>query len=427
MRTEEMKKKAKEAKEKQQKKNRGGAGDGLFYDNKSKSWGFRVSREGKDTRRKGFKNKTEAKEARIQFLANYDEYIQKQEESEGVYTFQDVYDHYMTYGAAEKREKTTTKQESLWRCHLKSAFGDKDINKTSPGEINNYLLQLYTTGDEYSGRPLAYETVEGILKFFYLFYGYARRQEWISSDKFFIMCKDENTFITMPKKHQEDAEEEKIETYSLEEIKKMRERIKGSSLYLAFEIGYYMGLRISECFGLRWCDIDFKNKKMTVKAQMLKSGVHRVLVPVKTVKGDRVIDIPDKLLELLKEQKAKQEENKKKYDTAYKNTETVRVRLKKGQDDPLTGGDFVNRMDDGTLLSPDSFKSWAKKFKSELNIEFKYHNLRHTHASTMAALNMPLFSLMDRLGHKKVETTRRYYVGANEIADERAKQIINSI
>lgn len=428
MKTEEMKKKAKAAKEKKQKKNRGGAGDGLFFDSKSKTWGFRAVRDGKDNRRKGFKTKTEAKEARILFLANRENEAKAKEEKTGVYTFQDVYDHYMTYGTGDKREKTIIKQESLWRCHLSSVWSDKDINKTSPQEINNYLSMLYSTGDDYTDHPLAYESVKGVLKFFYLFYGYARRMEWISSEKYFIMCNDENTYISMPTMTQEDAEDEdNIETYTIEEINRMRDRIKDSSLYLAFEIGYYMGLRISETFGLMWQDIDFKNKKMTVKRQMIKSGVHRVLVPVKTVKANRVIDIPDKLLILLQEHKEQQEQNKIKYGSAYKNTETVRDRQKKGQDDPLTSGDFINRMDDGTLLSSDSMKSWSKKFKAELGIPFKYHNLRHTHASTMAALNMPLFSLMDRLGHKKVETTRKYYVGVNEIADERAKQIINQI
>lgn len=428
MKTDEMKKRAKTAKEKKQKKNRGGAGDGLFFDSKSKTWGFRAVRDGKDNRRKGFKTKTEAKEARILFLANRENEAKEKEERAGVYTFQDVYDHYMTYGTDDKREKTIIKQESLWRCHLSSVWSDKDINKTSPQEINNYLSMLYATGDDYTGHPLAYESVKGVLKFFYLFYGYARRMEWISSEKFFIMCKDENTYISMPTMTQEDAaDEDNIETYTLEEINRMRERIKNSSLYLAFEIGYYMGLRISECFALRWENVDFSTKKMTIEAQMIKSGVHRVLVPVKTLKANRVIDIPDKLIEILKEHKAKQEENKLLYGSSYKNTETVRIRLKKGQDDPLTSGNFINRMEDGTLLSPDSMKSWSKKIKAELGILFKYHNLRHTHASTMAALNMPLFSLMDRLGHKKVETTRRYYVGANEIADEKARSIINSI
>lgn len=429
MKTEEMKKRAKAAKEKSKKKNIGGAGDGLFYDSKSKKWGFRVSREGKDTRRKGFNTKTEAKQARIEFLANYDEEVAKKD-APSVYTFEDVYNHYMEFGSLDKREGTTTKQESNWRCHIKAAFGDKDINTTTTGEINNYLSQLYIRGDEFNNYSsgYAYGTVEGFLKNFYLFYGYAYRMGWVSREKYFLMCKDEDIRITMPKKQAEDAEDDEIvETYTEEEINRMRERIKDSSLYLSFECGYYLGLRISENFGIMWSDIDFNKKTLTVRRQMLKSGVHRVLVPVKTVKANREIDIPDVLIELLKEHKAKQEENKLKYGTAYKATETVRVRMKKGQDDPLTSGDFVHRMDDGTLLSSDSMKSWTRNFKKDLNIEFKYHNLRHTHASILAALNFPLFKLMDRLGHKKVETTRRYYLGKNETADRIALNLLNTL
>lgn len=416
-------------KEKTKKKNRGGAGDGLFYDNKSKTWGFRVSRDGKDTRRKGFKNKTEAKEARIAFLANYDAIMAQKEEQADIKTFQMVYDHYLTYGAAEKREGTLAKQKSVWKCHLQKVFGEKDIVKTSPGEINNFLVQLYTRGDDYNNYSsgYAYGTVEGILKIFYLFYGYARRMNWVSREKYVDMCEDDSMRITMPKKQDGDGLDEVIETYTLEEIEKMRNRIKNSSLYVAFEIGYYCGLRISECFGLMWDDIDFKNKKMTVRRQMLKSGPHFTLVPCKTTKAVRCIDVPDKLLAILKEHKEKQEENKKNYDTAYKGVETVRVRMKKGQDEPLTGGNFVNRMDSGQLLTSDSMKSWAVKIKKELGIEFRYHSLRHTHASTLAALNVPIPKLMDRLGHKKIETTRKYYFGANEIADQKALEALNSL
>ena len=171
----------------------------------------------------------------------------------------------------------------------------------------------------------------------------------------------------------------------------------------------------------------FDEKVLYVKRQMLKSGVHWVLVPVKTIKANRKIDLPDKLIEILQEHKTKQEENKIKYNTAYKATETVRVRMKKGQDDPLTGGDFINRMDDGQLLTPNSMKSWTRNFKNDLNIEFKYHYLRHTHASTLAALNYPLFKLMDRLGHNKIDTTRKYSLGKNEIADRIALNLINTL
>ena len=51
------------------KKNIGGSGDGVFYENSSKTWGFRAVRDGKDTRKRGYATKTEAKEARVAFLA----------------------------------------------------------------------------------------------------------------------------------------------------------------------------------------------------------------------------------------------------------------------------------------------------------------------------------------------------------------------
>ena len=431
MKKEEIKKKVQEIKKNQEttkKKNRGGAGDGLFFDSKSKTWGFRAVRDGKDNRRKGFKTKTEAKEARILFLANYEDNV-KEQEKEVSMTFQQVFDHYLTYGAADKREKTIEKHKSLWRCHVQRVFAEKEVSKVSAGEINNYLLQLYTQGDEYNDFKFsyAYGTVEGVLKFFYLFYGYSRRMGWITREKYEDMCEVPKMRIDMPKKQKGESEEGEIETYTQEEIERMRNRIKESSLYVAFEIGVYCGLRISECFGLMWCDIDFNKKTMRIERQMQKSGVHRVLVPVKTEKANRTIDIPDKLLSILKEHKQKQEEDAVKYGDSYKNKETVRVRMKLGQDDPLTSGDFINRMPDGTLLSSDSMKSWRKKILSELDIYFKYHNLRHTHASRLAALNMPLMALMDRMGHSKIETTRKYYIGQDETAQELTKRLINTI
>ena len=160
---------------------------------------------------------------------------------------------------------------------------------------------------------------------------------------------------------------------------------------------------------------------------MVKEGVHRVLKPPKTYESIRTIEISDKLVDILKAHKEQQKADRAKYGDAYKAYEVVRVRMKKGQDDALQGGDFINRMPDGQLLTTDSMKSWAKRFKNELNIHFSYHSLRHTHASYCAALNMPIVKLCRRMGHKKIETTNKYYFGKNEIADDKAREIINSI
>ena len=59
----------------------------------------------------------------------------------------------------------------------------------------------------------------------------------------------------------------------------------------------------------------------------------------------------------------------------------------KSKSESSKGGNFINRKTDGQLLTTDSMKTWSRKITKELGIHFKYHNLRHTHASFLAACN----------------------------------------
>ena len=79
---------------------------------------------------------------------------------------------------------------------------------------------------------------------------------------------------------------------------------------------------------------------------------------------------------------------------------------------------------DGQLLTTDSMKLWSRKITKELGIHFKYHNLRYTHASFLAACNTPIPKLKHRLGHTKIETTTKYYIGENEIATDKMKEAL---
>ena len=55
-------------------------------------------------------------------------------------------------------------------------------------------------------------------------------------------------------------------------------------------------------------------------------------------------------------------------------------------------------------------KYYSRKIKHDVNIEFKYHNLRHTYATNCAFNNVNMMLLMQMLGHKKIETTKAYYL-----------------
>jgi integrase len=418
------------------KKPEGRGGDGLFFDDKSGTWGFRVKREDKDTRKKGFKTKTEAKKARSLFLADLEN---KQEEapSSPVYTVDAVFTHYLENGAHDKRDATLTRQKSLYKIHFGPAFGARVIDSITAGELSNYLAMLYIRGDGYhryekeeengpAGYSWAY--VDGFFKFIFMLWTYARKCGFIDKAIYEDVIVDPATSYSMPKKQDGDEDEGEIITHTQEEIEKMRQRLKTTDCGLAFECGYYLGLRVSECYGLMFSDFDFEKSTVTIQRQLLKmSDSQWSLVPVKTTTAKRTIYVPAPLLELVKAEKEKQAQNKAKYKSGWAGFETVRVRMEKGQDDPLTAGDFINRSSHGDLFTSDTMKGWHRKFKNELGIAFRYHNLRHTHASLCAAHNMPVMELLKRMGHKKISTTQRYYLGKNDIAEEIALQKLHDI
>ncbi len=418
-----------EKKAKTQKKAPSVSRDGIYYDENSKTWGFRAVRDGKDVRKRGYVTKTEAKEARINFLAEYQTAKTKRPDTDTEVTLKEVYEHYMKYGSLEKRAGTLRKQQSLWENHIGPTFGNRTMVSIGVGELKNYLIELYHKGSRYNKfeSGYAYSYVEGFLKLFYLLWGYARRMYWISRDTYRTMCEDKKMRLEMPKKVDEDTYEHHIETYSQEEIQRMAERLKSTNLYTAFLMGYYLGVRISECFSTRWSDIDWDAHTIRIGCQLLMESPHRVLTQCKTVAGRRTIDIPDPLYDHLKELKKQQDANKKHYGKSYRATEIVKVHMKTNQDVNLKGGDFINRKTNGELLTSDSMKSWAVKIKRELGIPFKYHNLRHTHASILAACNAPIPKLKERLGHTKIETTMKYYIGENEIANDKMKESLKSL
>lgn len=56
-----------------------------------------------------------------------------------------------------------------------------------------------------------------------------------------------------------------------EQFKQIIERFpEGSNFYIPLMIGYYTGVRISECFGLTWNDVDFDNQTISISKALLK-------------------------------------------------------------------------------------------------------------------------------------------------------------
>lgn len=343
-------------------------------------------------------------------------------------TISEVWQEYLNTESKAKASSTVTKHSSLWKNHIEKRFGNTKLSELTVNDIETFLQELYDSG-------LAYHYVESFIKFFFLIGGIAYRKEWIDTDKYIRMFQDKGTKIRMPKMSQDDLEDEfTVASYELYQIAEI-ERVfksgiddnKNGNLYTAFLLGYYLGVRISECFGLMWTDIKWDSKTIKINKQMVYEDGVFCLKPVKTLTSVREIDIPDVLYQYLSQKYHEYCRISQTDAYRYKATEIVLDKTKKGQQTPIQGGAFINRKTNGELLTINSIKYWAKKIKEETGIDFKYHSLRKTHLTQLAEMNTPVIEVMKRAGHKKYDTTMRYYINTTMETKLRLINNINSI
>lgn len=332
----------------------------------------------------------------------------------------EMWDCYLKKVAPGKAPSTVRKYTSLWTQHIGKEFGDTNISEINVADMNAFLQELYNSG-------LSYKYVEGFLKLFYQLFGIAFNEEKIDPLRYTRMFIDKGTKLKMPKITQEDYEDyEKIKTFDSYEINQISKIFEQGNCYTAFLFGYMCGLRIAETFGLLWSDYNWDTHQLTVCRQMTYEDGCFCLRPVKTLKSSRVIDVPDFLHEHLKEKIRQQKKHPSK---AYlmRASEKVLDKTKNKNVVEIQGGDFINRKENGELLTINSIKYYSKKIKAETGIDFNYHALRKTHLTYLANMNIPAIEVMNRAGHKKFETTMRYYVNQSEESKRQLLRAINDI
>lgn len=147
----------------------------------------------------------------------------------------------------------------------------------------------------------------------------------------------------------------------------------------------------------------------------------------KTKKSIRTIVLQDAIFNYLKELKAQQEKQKGELGIAYRST---KVGIDQGRNKPkkmVKNLDFINIKPNGEYLTTDSAKILGRISRTELGVNFKFHNLRHTHASRLAEKNVPMMVVKERLGHSKEETTMKYYTHVTKGMRENLLNTLNEL
>ena len=84
--------------------------------------------------------------------------------------------------------------------------------------------------------------------------------------------------------------------------------------------------------------------------------------------------------------------------------------------------ELVNTLPTGKIQTEWAIKHHARPLKENYNIEFKYHNLRHTYGTNLALLNTPAHVLSNQMGHSKSSTAHKYYLAVSDKSIEALKE-----
>ena len=405
----------------------GRGGSGVFRNDENGTWSFRVVRD-RNYKRTGFRTRAAATAARVEFIRQY-------ERSHGLakdLTLDEVFSIYMEEGVLSNAAGTVRKRGSVYRHHIGPVFGMRPVSQLHPGEINLFLESCYIRGDAYNGFSGGYSFgyVESFLKCFYAVLGFAYRKRIILREQYSECLIDEAGRIQMPRMKDEDLLRKRmgVRVFTQDEIALMRERISGSPLRIAFEIGLNCGLRVSEVFALTWSDVDLEAASLRVDKQMLSIGGSWAFCQPKYVSSYRTIFINNYLMGLLSESRKLQEDNKRRLGARYTFANRVRDLRTGGTSDDLMVRDFLLVDEQGRNFTSNAFKHWSRVFRLELGIDdFNFHSLRHTFCSQIAALNCPVSELCRMAGHNSIETTMLYYINSTETGERAARKALEML
>ena len=159
--------------------------------------------------------------------------------------------------------------------------------------------------------------------------------------------------------------------------------------YAAVAFAAYTGCRRGEGVAIRWKDLSFENKSVTIARSLTESMTFKAPKNDKT----RTIAMPGALAAVLKTHRAAQAEERLFLGPAYKDQDLV----------------FAHA--DGSAVDPWNFGSAVRDLIQRAGVTpITLHGLRDTHASLCAKAGVPLEVVSNRLGHASIGVTASRYL-----------------
>ncbi len=209
------------------------------------------------------------------------------------------------------------------------------------------------------------------------------------------------------------ATKKRIEFYDDIQTAKMLALLDGVELKwkTIVYVALFTGMRKGEIMGLEWQDIDFEKGIINIeRTSQYVSGIGVITKEPKNETSKRVISAPQTLLQLLKQYKTCQTEQRMKVANLWQESNRLFTTC------------------NGSPMFPDSISNWFCDFIKENNLpHITFHGLRHTSASILIDQGLNIKAVSNRLGHANTSTTMNIYAHALKSADKQAADIMDNM
>ena len=288
-----------------------------------------------------------------------------------------------TYKRNDLKPSTYTAYETVWRGHIKdSVIGKMNLAKIRPYNSQSFYNQKLKAG-------LSVKTVWKIRNLISTALKQALREGYIE--------KNPDEFIVLPKKQRYEPS-----ILTPVEIRKIVEEAKDDPLYSIVVTALFTGMRKGELMALQWRNVDFENRRIFVEHNLgvllhqegQDGKYHNAyeLGEPKSKKSKRYVPMADTVVEALRIQRARQDENRRRYAEIYKES------------------GFVFTEEDGEIINQKGFMNRYHTFLKKYGItDCRFHDLRHSFASLMLQRGVDIKTLSDILGHSQISTSLDIY------------------
>lgn len=309
------------------------------------------------TTKRGFKSKVEAKRYEVEFAEKKDNSLSM--------TFGSFVEIYMDSMEKRLKENTLQTKVAIIEKKILPYFKDKKLCEITPTDVicwqNEMMKQTTKTDKEFA--PTYLKTLHNQLS---AIFNYAVRYYGLSSNPARVagnMGKETNGEMQFWTK-------EEYMTFSKAMMKK-------DGIFQAFEMLYWCGLRLGEMLALTPSDFDFDKKTVRINKSYQRIKGEDVITDPKTVKSNRVVQMPDFLADEMEDYISRQYE--------LKPNDRIFTVTKSG---------MHHEMDRGCK------ETGVKRIR--------IHDLRHSHVSLLIEMGFSAVDIANRVGHESVKITYRY-------------------